>query len=106
MLRSGRSLGIAFAAVGLLAIMALQITIDPPARRTEGIVTLPAFSPLDGSGPAPRATSAAQAALTLRGSGSPPVPETLRDSPAVQAAYDVSARPGDFVTPPSVSVEH
>lgn len=36
----------------------------------------------------------------------PPEPELLRGAPSRQATYDAEAEPGDFVTPPNVSVEH
>jgi hypothetical protein len=36
----------------------------------------------------------------------PPDPEMLRNAPAAQAYYDATAQPGDFVTPPTVSIEH
>ena len=36
----------------------------------------------------------------------PPDPELLRNAPAAQAYYDAAAEPGDYVTPPSVSVRH
>lgn len=35
-----------------------------------------------------------------------PTSEALRDAPERQAAYDAEARPGEFVTPPNVSIEH
>ena len=58
------------------------------------------------SAPAPQATSSTQLASTLRAQPRPPSPELLRDNREAQAAYDASAQPGDFVIPPSVSVEH
>ena len=35
-----------------------------------------------------------------------PDPRVLASDPARQATYDTAARPGEFVTPPNVSVEH
>lgn len=58
------------------------------------------------SAPNPQPTSSAQLASTLRAQARPPSPDLLRENPQTQAAYDASARPGDYVTPPSVSVEH
>jgi len=40
------------------------------------------------------------------GHARPPDPAALREAPARQAAYDAEARPGEFVTPPNVSIEH
>ena len=40
------------------------------------------------------------------GHARPPDPATLRDAPERQAAYDAEAKPGEFVTPPNVSIEH
>lgn len=40
------------------------------------------------------------------GHAQPPDPETLRDAPGRQAVYDAEAKPGEFVTPPNVSIEH
>lgn len=40
------------------------------------------------------------------GHAQPPNPETLRDAPGRQAVYDAEAKPGEFVTPPNVSIEH
>jgi hypothetical protein len=36
----------------------------------------------------------------------PPPLEALRDYSHAQSVYDQEAKPGDFVTPPAVSVEH
>ena len=36
----------------------------------------------------------------------PPDPEVLRNAPRRQAIFDAEAKPGEFVTPPIVSVEH
>jgi hypothetical protein len=35
-----------------------------------------------------------------------PNPGSLRNAPGRQAAYDAEAKPGEFVTPPNVSIEH
>jgi hypothetical protein len=35
-----------------------------------------------------------------------PDPRVLASDPARQAAYDAGAQPGEFVTPPTVSIEH
>lgn len=35
-----------------------------------------------------------------------PTPSDLSDAPSRQAIYDAEANPGDFVTPPNVSVGH
>ena len=40
------------------------------------------------------------------GHAQPPDPEALRDAPGRQATYDAEAKPGEFVTPPHVSIEH
>lgn len=36
----------------------------------------------------------------------PPPLEALRDYSRAQSVYDQEAKPGDFVTPPAVSIEH
>jgi hypothetical protein len=36
----------------------------------------------------------------------PPPLEALRDYSHAQSVYDQEAKPGDFVTPPAVSIEH
>lgn len=79
---------------------------DETSPATTASLTLPA-APMAGVPlPAPRPTAQAALAATLRASRSAPSPELLRDAPQAQTAYDASAAPGDFVTPPSVSVEH
>lgn len=77
---------------------------DNPVESIDPVV-LPATS-LISPVPQPVATSPASLAATLRASEAPPSPDLLRDNPQAQAAYDASAQPGDYVTPPSVSVEH
>ena len=93
------------AAAGVAAVLWSLDTGEEPRPRAEP-VTLTAASPNDRTAPEPRVTSPATLAATLRASRSAPSPELLRNNPQAQAAYDASARPGDFVTPPSVSVEH
>jgi hypothetical protein len=74
-------------------------------------------------GPAPRPVSAVQLPSTVavypqgvvHASPAPatgmsharaPNPGSLRNAPGRQAAYDAEAKPGEFVTPPNVSIEH
>lgn len=42
----------------------------------------------------------------LFGNDAPPPLESLRNNQRAQAQLDAQAKPGDFVTPPSVSVPH
>lgn len=95
------------AAGGLIAVAFVwSISPDDKIGRSDPAVALPAAGLADETLPAPRSTSSAQLAATLRAHDRPPSPELLRDNPQAQAAYDASAQSGDFVTPPSVSVEH
>lgn len=89
---------------GAVAVVWLMTLADEPVQLTDPVV-LPATSQ-GTSSPQPVATSPATLGATLRASETPPSPDLLRDNPQAQAAYDASAKPGDFVTPPSVSVEH
>lgn len=56
--------------------------------------------------PAATANAKSSSANSLRSLGTAPDPEVLRGDAELQAAYDSGARPGDFVTPPAVSVDH
>ena len=53
-----------------------------------------------------RPSAADTAASDLRSSRQPPPPDALAGNAELQAAYDASAKPGEFVTPPQVSVPH
>lgn len=89
-----------------VAVVILWTAAGGQLAQPSTAVALPAANFGDGAAPIPLATSPAALAATLRAQDSPPSPELLRDNRVGQAAYDASARPGDFVTPPSVSVEH
>jgi hypothetical protein len=52
------------------------------------------------------ATPAAALDPQLHSHAKPPPPAALADNVAAQATYDAQATPGDFVTPPSVSIAH
>ena len=91
----------------LLLVAAFAILFLSPRPAPTPPAPPPAAAPAaPGPPPTPRATSPADLAASLRAQSGPPSPELLRDSPQAQAAYDASAQPGDYVTPPSVSVEH
>jgi hypothetical protein len=98
MMRPGLTFGL-LAGV-LLAIWALR----PVARevRPAAAVTLQA-RPVTGTVPTVFSTGVQTSGL---GHEEPPDPQALRNAPNRQAVYDAEAKPGQFVTPPNVSVEH
>lgn len=94
----------AIGAGGALALAAALAWFAAPSgsiRDEAGPIILPE--------PAAQAPPAAVAASPEPTSGlnhaAPPAHETLRDAPARQALYDAEAQPGEFVTPPNVSIE-
>lgn len=92
-------------AFGLLAGVLLAIwALRPVAReeRSAAAVTLQA-RPVAATEPTVFPTGVQTSKL---GHEEPPDPEVLRNAPHRQAIYDAEARPGDFVTPPNVSIEH
>ncbi|MDP3676354.1 MAG: hypothetical protein Q8R44_14875, partial [Novosphingobium sp.] len=95
--------GLAAAAAGALAWWSAQ---SEDSVLSDTAVTLTVNSTANSPAPHPLPTRPATLSATLRAQAGPPSPEPLRDNPQAQAAYDASAKPGDYVTPPSVSVEH
>jgi hypothetical protein len=92
-----------------LAVAALALWPQAPSvadGSSPGVVSLEPDDRAAGNAALPAPTSAASVAATLRQMGSPPPPDRLRNNPQAQAAYDASAKPGDYVTPPNVSIEH
>lgn len=96
--------GGAIAALAALAVLETGGAIDEDEIRS--LVKLPDR----GVGTRPRPSSHPTPASGLVASGlshrTPPPMVYLQDRPDIQAAYDAEAQPGDFVTPPAVSVEH
>lgn len=96
----------ALAAVAGLAVLAglaaWGLRPGPDAASQAHSVTLPRAA---GASTAPAVAASPPPASGL-GHGRPPDPEALRDAPHRQAVYDAEAKPGEFVTPPSVSIEH
>lgn len=96
----------AFAAVvglGLIAGLAVWgLRPEPSPTPHARHVTLP---PAAATHAAPGVAASPVPSSGL-GHAQPPDPEALRDAPHRQAVYDAEARPGEFVTPPNVSIEH
>lgn len=59
-----------------------------------------------GALPAPTVILESSAPASGLSHGVPPDPASLRDAPHRQSIYDAEAKPGSFVTPPNVSIEH
>lgn len=93
----------AIAGLGLIAGLAVwgQRPASYPASQARP-VTLP-LVPIARATPGVTASPVPSSGL---GHSRPPDPEALRDAPQRQAVYDAEAKPGEFVTPPSVSIEH
>ena len=93
----------AIAGLGLIAGLAVwaQRPITYPASQARP-VALP-LVPIARATPGVTASPVPSSGL---GHSRPPDPEALRDAPGRQATYDAEAKPGEFVTPPSVSIEH
>lgn len=95
----------------LIAVIGLAMVLT---RGAGGSSTLPPGSPVAlphaalGSHPvvAPFATPSPALGRSGLPHDRPPDPAQLRDYRQAQAVYDAEAKPGDFVTPPSVSVAH
>lgn len=93
----------ALIAIGLAAL-AVAGKSEKPTRAA--LVTLPHGGPGTFSMVAPSATPSAALGLSGLSHAKPPDPDQLRDYGQAQAVYDAEAKPGGFVTPPSVSVAH
>ena len=85
------------------ALMALAWPPSGSTGRAPSTVQLPGSR---ATAATPLAIRASPAPMSGLGHDGPPDPEALRNAPARQAAYDAEAKPGEFVTPPNVSVEH
>ena len=94
---------VALALLGAVALAAAWALREPlPAEDAARRVALPAMA----EAPAAPTVVASPALSSGLGHARPPDPEALREAPARQAAYDAEARPGEFVTPPNVSIAH
>lgn len=96
-------IALGLAAVTGAAILVLKPTVtdshgaEPPPS---SIVSATQVPPADAPG------SHAIAAADALSNAVPPPEEALRGDPQLQSAYDQQAQVGEFVTPPSVSIEH
>lgn len=103
MARSGLAgLAALIAAAGALWLVDRE---TEPAEQVESLVKLsesrsPTVPPLAA------ATPWSEPGAALPSHREPPPPGALANNAARQAAYDAEAKPGDFVTPPIVSIEH
>ncbi len=93
------------AAAGLTLISGLAL-MSPRAAGPDTREASPVILPESAAHAAPAAVAASPAPRSGLGHASPPDPEALRDAPHRQAVYDAEAKPGEFVTPPNVSIEH
>lgn len=98
-------LAAAFLAVALLLV--LYRPSDPNSASAFDRFTLN-FVPKSAPQPsiALAAVPVAPSALPPTPHSTAPHPDTLANDVATQARYDAEAKPGDFVTPPSVSIAH
>jgi hypothetical protein len=94
--------GLGVAAIATIAIVLIQGETPSVSAAGSQPIVLPRNSP---EGPA-RLVFSSPAPVSGLGHAQAPDPEALRDAPARQATYDAEAKPGEFVTPPNVSIEH
>lgn len=98
-------IGIAATAAAGAAVLFLMTRENIPASQTARLVQLPQReSP--GSTPVARLTTAARIGPASLSHRVAPEPAVLAGDALAQAQYDAEAQAGDFVTPPSVSIEH
>lgn len=102
-----RGVAIGFAVLGILIAGAVVIGIDgrPTLGGAKPVITVSGLAVSDNRQNQQEA-SASQLGPSGLSHASPPPPEVLRDYSHAQSVYDQEAKPGDFVTPPAVSVEH
>lgn len=94
--------GLGVAAIGAIAIALSEGGTPSSSAAGPQPIVLPTSSP---EGPAFGILSS-PAPVSGLGHAQAPDPEALRNAPTRQATYDAEARPGEFVTPPNVSIEH
>lgn len=99
---------LSLAVVALLLALALTIVLYRPSGQAapsafERFASSQTFAPLAKSSPQASAVALSPVQLT---NTMPPAVAALANNPATQAEYDARAAPGEFVTPPSVSIEH
>ena len=94
-------------ALGLLTVGAAMVATDESSTIsvTKQFVTVSGSAMNDSllNRPATRAPKLGRSGLSH---ATPPPLEVLRDYSHAQSVYDQEAKPGDFVTPPAVSIEH
>lgn len=88
--------------IGGVTVVLSALLAPAPSSSSPNRIALPANTVVGGK---PHIHPSPAPALGL-GHEQAPDPETLRDAPHRQAVYDAEAQPGEFVTPPNVSIEH
>lgn len=102
---------IALGVAAVLVILALVISISPPpgsstrSKFDQFAVDL-ANNPSPKIRPPSLSDGMNEEAIAPLSHRAPPPPAALANNPTAQSVYDAGAAPGDFVTPPSVSIEH
>jgi hypothetical protein len=101
----------ALGAAAVIIALALIIVLYRPAKQNPDSAFnrfaqgLPGSAPQELSAQRPP-TQFEQVPVAVIPHTTAPDPRVLASDPAKQATYDTAARPGEFVTPPIVSVEH
>lgn len=93
------------AAIGAVGTLWLVDREADPAAQVETPVRLSDTRPAELA-PLAAPTPLGDRGGTLLSHREPPPASALANDPARQAAYDAEAKPGEFVTPPNISIEH